>query len=116
MWWVVIALVRLFVLISLQQQRLSFRVLRSRLLTLVDCRITKPRTSRRRARHPPRTPHQTRADADKAIRAMNGLALHEYELRIGWGKSVPLPAQPLYDGKVGSSWSSRSVKFAVVSK
>jgi hypothetical protein len=35
---------------------------------------------------------------------MNGLNLHDYELRIGWGKSVPLPAQPLYDGKVRAIW------------
>jgi hypothetical protein len=44
---------------------------------------------------------------------MNGLALHEYELRIGWGKSVPLPAQPLYDGKVRGS---HSVKFTLTIK
>lgn len=34
------------------------------------------------------------------MRAMDGLVLHEYEMRVGWGKAVPLPAVPLYDGKV----------------
>lgn len=34
------------------------------------------------------------------MRSMDGQVLHEYDMRVGWGKSVPLPAVPLYDGKV----------------
>lgn len=51
------------------------------------------------------------------MRGMQGVILHDYDLRVGWGKSVPLPAQPLYDGKVrrwpqgggGEVWLGRSV-------
>ena len=29
---------------------------------------------------------------------MDGVILHDFELRIGWGKSVPLPAVPCWAG------------------
>jgi hypothetical protein len=28
--------------------------------------------------------------------AMNGVILHDYELKVGWGKSVPIPLVPIY--------------------
>ena len=41
---------------------------------------------------------QRREDAAKAIAAMNNLELNGYEMKIGWGKAVPLPPVPLYTG------------------
>lgn len=41
---------------------------------------------------------QKREDAEKALKALDGLALHGMEMNIGWGKAVPLPPVPLYSG------------------
>jgi hypothetical protein len=41
---------------------------------------------------------QTRADAEAALKALDGLVLHDMEMKIGWGKAVPLPPVPLYSG------------------
>lgn len=41
---------------------------------------------------------QTRPDAEKALKALDGLVLHGMEMKIGWGKAVPLPPVPLYSG------------------
>jgi len=37
-----------------------------------------------------------RADAEKALKTMDGKDLHGHLLRVCWGKAVPLPAQPLF--------------------
>jgi hypothetical protein len=42
---------------------------------------------------------KARPDAERAMHALRGLNLRGHEMRVGWGKSVPLPAAPLYDGK-----------------
>lgn len=42
--------------------------------------------------------NQKREDAEKALKALDGLALHGMEMHIGWGKAVPLPPVPLYSG------------------
>ena len=39
---------------------------------------------------------QTRAGADKAKAELNGILLHDLELKIGWGKSIVIPPAPLY--------------------
>ena len=39
---------------------------------------------------------QTRAGADRAKADLNGVLLHDLELKLGWGKSVQLPPVPLY--------------------
>ncbi len=52
---------------------------------------------------------QRREDADLAIRKLNGLVLHEYEMKLGWGKSVPLPPAPIYDGSQGAANAVPSV-------
>lgn len=39
---------------------------------------------------------QKREDAQRCQEKLNGEMLHEYELRIGWGKSVPIPPVPVY--------------------
>ena len=41
-------------------------------------------------------PLQTRAGADKAKAELNGILLHDLELKIGWGKSIVIPPAPLY--------------------
>ena len=46
---------------------------------------------------------QTRKDADKAMIGLNGILLHDFELKIGWGKAVPLPPTPLYTLAGGSA-------------
>jgi len=39
---------------------------------------------------------QTRAHAQAAKDELNGAILHDNELKIGWGKTVPIPLAPLY--------------------
>ena len=39
---------------------------------------------------------QTRAGADRAKAELNGILLHDLELKIGWGKSIVIPPAPLY--------------------
>lgn len=41
---------------------------------------------------------QRRDDAAKAMDAMDGVILHDFELRIGWGKMIGLPAVPQWPG------------------
>ena len=38
----------------------------------------------------------TRSSAEKAKEEMDGRILHGLDLRIGWGKSIPLPSTPLW--------------------
>ncbi|KAF1798121.1 U2-associated SR140 protein [Mucor lusitanicus] len=38
----------------------------------------------------------TRQDAANAIRSLDGKDLNGYALRVGWGKAVPIPAQPCF--------------------
>lgn len=46
---------------------------------------------------------QTRAGAEKAKDELNGIMLHDLDLKIGWGKAVVLPPIPVYtqSGKGG---------------
>ncbi|KAI9362068.1 hypothetical protein DFJ73DRAFT_813257 [Zopfochytrium polystomum] len=37
-----------------------------------------------------------RSDAEKAVKAMDGKVLLGFPMRVGWGKAVPIPAQPIY--------------------
>ncbi|KAJ3093012.1 U2 snRNP-associated SURP domain-containing protein [Quaeritorhiza haematococci] len=37
-----------------------------------------------------------RDDAAEALKAMDGKDLLGYQMRVGWGKAVPLPPQPIY--------------------
>lgn len=41
---------------------------------------------------------QRRDDAAKAMEAMDGVILHDFELRIGWGKAMALPPVPVWPG------------------
>lgn len=39
---------------------------------------------------------QTREEAQRAKDDLNGIMLHDNDLRIGWGKSIPIPAAPMF--------------------
>ena len=39
---------------------------------------------------------QNRGDAARAKDELNDVMLHDNELHIGWGKSIPIPAQPMF--------------------
>jgi hypothetical protein len=39
---------------------------------------------------------QSRDAADAAKAELNGVMLHDLELKIGWGKAVAIPAAPMY--------------------
>lgn len=38
----------------------------------------------------------TRQDANEAIKNLDGREIEGFPLRVGWGKPVPLPAQPIF--------------------
>lgn len=48
----------------------------------------------------------TRRSAEQALEHLNGCMLHDCELRLGWGKAVPLPATPVWplDGASQPPW------------
>ena len=39
---------------------------------------------------------QAREPADRAKAELNGVILHDLELKIGWGKAVQIPPAPMY--------------------
>lgn len=43
----------------------------------------------------------TRHDANEAIKNLDGKEIDGFPLRVGWGKSVPLPAQPIFGKLTG---------------
>ena len=51
---------------------------------------------RRRGRNTGFVAFMRREDAEKAKEALDGIILRDLELTLGWGKSVPLPAVPLW--------------------
>ncbi|XP_010278203.1 PREDICTED: protein RRC1-like isoform X2 [Nelumbo nucifera] len=64
---------------------------------IASVKIMWPRTEeeRRRQRNCGFVAFMNRADAQAAKDEMQGVVVYEYELKIGWGKSVSLPAQAL---------------------
>ncbi|KAI8619837.1 hypothetical protein BC830DRAFT_1102269 [Chytriomyces sp. MP71] len=38
-----------------------------------------------------------RKDAEKAVKALDGYSLDGRELRVGWGKAVPIPDKPIFE-------------------
>jgi hypothetical protein len=60
------------------------------------CHPARPLTSPAAPACPPPPRAQKRQDAAGAIDAMNGVMLHDYELKVGWGKAVPIPLVPIY--------------------
>lgn len=51
------------------------------------------------------TPVQTRAGADRAKADLNGVLLHDLELKLGWGKAVQVPPVPLYSASTAGAGS-----------
>ncbi len=39
---------------------------------------------------------QNRQEAQRAKDDLNGIMLHNNELRIGWGKAIPIPSAPVF--------------------
>ena len=37
-----------------------------------------------------------RKDGERAIKSLNGKDVMEYEMKLGWGKAVPIPPHPIY--------------------
>ncbi|KAL8521814.1 hypothetical protein ACS0TY_012107 [Phlomoides rotata] len=64
---------------------------------IASVKIMWPRTEeeRRRQRNCGFVAFMNRADAQAAKDEMQGVVVYEYELKIGWGKSVSLPSQAL---------------------
>lgn len=64
---------------------------------IASVKIMWPRTEeeRRRQRNCGFVAFMNRADAQAAKDEMQGVVVYEYELKIGWGKSVALPSQAL---------------------
>nr|XP_029122686.1 protein RRC1 isoform X2 [Elaeis guineensis] len=64
---------------------------------IASVKIMWPRTEeeRRRQRNCGFVAFMNRADAQDAKDEMQGVVVYEYELKLGWGKSVALPAQAL---------------------
>ncbi|XP_042444295.1 protein RRC1-like [Zingiber officinale] len=63
---------------------------------IASVKIMRPRTEeRRRKRNCGFVAFMNRADGQAAKDEMQGVVVYEYELKIGWGKSVALPAQAL---------------------
>lgn len=40
--------------------------------------------------------YMSRRDAERALRALNGRDVMGYEMKLGWGKSVPIMTHPIY--------------------
>lgn len=45
-----------------------------------------------------------RGDAAVALREMEGMVLLGYEMKLGWGKAVPLPAVPFFGKILVKTW------------
>lgn len=40
--------------------------------------------------------YMSRRDAERALRTLNGRFIMGYEMRLGWGKAVPVLSQPIF--------------------
>lgn len=40
--------------------------------------------------------YMSRKDAERALKALNGKDVMGYEMKLGWGKSVPIMTHPIY--------------------
>ncbi|KAH9400997.1 U2 snRNP-associated SURP domain-containing protein [Tyrophagus putrescentiae] len=65
---------------------------------LASVKIMWPRTDeeRTRNRNCGFVAFMCRKDGERAMRAINGRPVLDFEMRLGWGKSVPIPATPIY--------------------
>ena len=65
---------------------------------LASVKIMWPRTDEERARNRNCgfVAFMCRKDGERAIRFMNGKEVMGYEMKLGWGKAVPIPPHPVY--------------------
>ncbi|KAL3151330.1 hypothetical protein ABBQ38_013163 [Trebouxia sp. C0009 RCD-2024] len=65
---------------------------------LASVKIMWPRDDdqRRRGRNCGFVAYMNREEAQRAKDDLNGIMLHDNDLRIGWGKSIPIPAAPMF--------------------
>ncbi|TRY57372.1 hypothetical protein DNTS_024955 [Danionella cerebrum] len=65
---------------------------------LASVKIMWPRTDEERTRVTNRgfVAFMTRKDAERALAALDGKKVMGYEMKLGWGKAVRIPPQPLY--------------------
>ncbi|KAJ1543203.1 U2 snRNP-associated SURP domain-containing protein [Cladochytrium tenue] len=65
---------------------------------IASVKVMWPRTQeeRERNRNCGFVSFMVRADAERAVKALDGTDLMGYVMRVGWGKAVPIPAQPIY--------------------
>lgn len=69
---------------------------------LASVKIMWPRTDeeRTRNRNCGFVAFMCRKDGERALKAMNGRVVMDFEMRLGWGKAIPIPSQPIYIPKV----------------
>lgn len=65
---------------------------------LASVKIMWPRTDEERARNRNCgfVAYMNRKDAERALKALNNKTIMDYEMKLGWGKSVPIPPHPVY--------------------
>ncbi|CAM9129984.1 unnamed protein product, partial [Lampetra fluviatilis] len=65
---------------------------------LASVKIMWPRKDEERARdrHCGFVAYMNRKDAERALKLLNSKEIMGYEMRLGWGKAIPLPPYPLY--------------------
>ncbi|DBA82509.1 TPA: hypothetical protein ACH3X2_000737 [Trebouxia sp. C0005] len=66
--------------------------------SLASVKIMWPRDDdqRRRGRNCGFVAYMNREEAQRAKDDLNGIMLHDNELRIGWGKAIPIPSAPMF--------------------
>lgn len=65
---------------------------------LASIKIMWPRTDEERARNRNSgfVAYMSRVDAERALKTLNGREFRSYDMKLGWGKAVPLPQNPVY--------------------
>lgn len=65
---------------------------------LASVKIMWPRTEEERARERNCgfVAYMNRRDAERALKNLNGKIIMEFEMKLGWGKAVPIPPHPIY--------------------
>lgn len=65
---------------------------------LASIKIMWPRSEeeKQRGRNCGFVAYMSRKDAERALRTLNGRYIMGYEMRLGWGKSVPIMNQPIF--------------------
>uniref|UniRef100_A0A4W4F0H9 U2 snRNP-associated SURP domain containing n=1 Tax=Electrophorus electricus TaxID=8005 RepID=A0A4W4F0H9_ELEEL len=65
---------------------------------LASVKIMWPRTDEERARERNCgfVAFMTRRDAERALKHLNGKVIMNFEMKLGWGKGVPIPPHPIY--------------------